>query len=71
MGYLRKINQMQFKDNDFRGVVWGVLGEIYTRLNKKEYALFCYQQSQKYGTKKYRKQITDIGRGGHTAGRPR
>jgi tetratricopeptide (TPR) repeat protein len=64
MGYLRKINQLQFKDNSFRSTVWGVLGEIYEKLNKKEYALFCYQQSQKNGNKKYRKQVSTLEEGG-------
>ena len=58
MGYLKKILQMDFKDNELRGTVWGILGEVYDVLKKKEYALFCYRQSQKYGSRKYRKQIS-------------
>ncbi len=58
MGYLKKILQMEFKDSDLRGTVWGILGEIYEGLKKREYALFCYRQSQKFGNRKYRKQIS-------------
>jgi len=58
MGYLKKILQMDFKDNELRCTVWGILGEVYDLLKKKEYALFCYRQSQKYGNRKYRKQIS-------------
>jgi tetratricopeptide (TPR) repeat protein len=60
MGYLKKILQMDFKDNDLRGTVWGILGEIYEGLKKKEYELFCYRQSQKFGIRKYRKQISQL-----------
>jgi len=58
MGYLKKILQMEFKDNDLRSTVWGILGEVYDILKKKEYALFCYRQNQKFGGRKYRKQIS-------------
>lgn len=58
MGYLKKILQMDFKDNDLRSTVWGILGEVYDVLKKKEYSLFCYRQSHKYGSRKYRKQIS-------------
>ena len=58
MGFLRKINHMEYKDNEMQGNVWGMLGEIYDQLKKKEYALFCYRNSQKSGNKKYRKLIS-------------
>ena len=58
MGYLKKILQMEFKDNDLRATVWGILGEVYDILKKKEYALFCYRQGQKFGSRKYKKQIS-------------
>ncbi|NMC05447.1 MAG: hypothetical protein GYA24_09555, partial [Candidatus Lokiarchaeota archaeon] len=56
----KKILQMDFKDSELRGTVWGILGEIYEGLKKKEYALFCYRQSQKFGNRKYRKQIATL-----------
>ena len=55
---------MDFKDNDLRGRIWGNLGEIYEKLNKGEYALFCYRQSSKFGNRKYRKQIAKYERDG-------
>jgi len=60
MGYLKRILQMDFKDSDLRSTVWGILGEIYEGLKKKEYALFCYRQSQKLGNRKYRKQVSQL-----------
>lgn len=60
MGYLRKINQMEFKDNEMKGKSWGLLGEIYERLNKLAEALHCYKQASRYGNKKYRKNISNI-----------
>jgi len=60
MGYLKKILQMEFKDNELRGTVWGILGEIYEILKKKEYALYCYRNSQKFGNRKYKKQISQF-----------
>ncbi|MBD3186400.1 hypothetical protein GF325_06190 [Candidatus Bathyarchaeota archaeon] len=65
MGYLRRINKMDFKDNELRGRVWGQLGEIYEKLNKLEYSLFCYRQAQKMGNRKYRKQISKFERDGY------
>ena len=60
MGYLRKLNQMDFKDNELRATVHGILGEIYEIMNKKEYSLFCFRQSQKFGSRKYRKKIGQL-----------
>lgn len=60
MGYLRKLNQLDFKDNDLRATVHGILGEVYETMNKKEYAMFCYKQSQKFGSKKYRKKLSQM-----------
>nr|MDO8118251.1 hypothetical protein [Candidatus Sigynarchaeota archaeon] len=60
LGFLKKILPMDFKDNDFRGDVYALLGKIYDSLNKKEYALFNYRQATKYGNKRIKNETTQL-----------
>ncbi len=60
LGYLKKIVPMEFKDNDFRGDVYALLGKIYEALNKREYALYNYRQASRYGNRRVKSEMSQL-----------